>query len=378
MASTTTTTATPQAGQAERAADPRVPWRPSRAGVIARVAVLAVLLLLVLAAPHVVPATQVNIVSKAVVYAMVALSMNVLMGYVGQVSLGHQAFVGVGAFASGFFLTEAGLPWAFAIVLSVVVGGLQALLLGAIALRIRGFYFAIVTIAYGLFAQEVIFNIRAITRGGAGMPAERPAFAMGDIPYAYLCMAFLALVWLFDWRLTASKAGRAIEALRDDPRVAASWGINVKGFTLLAFVISGAIAGLAGGLLASIEQIVVSTTFSFTLALLFVLMTVVGGLRSRPGVVQGGIVFASLGALLDAGHGAWSWWPFGVLWEPWIGAALLILTLIKFPGGIAEQQAHLLRWLSFKPFHGEHRRGGGSLEDEHAAEGEAEPADVHA
>lgn len=374
-----TTTATPQAEPADRSAsDPRVTWRPSRAGVIARVAVLAVLLLVVLAAPHLVPATQVNIVSKAVVYAMVALSMNVLMGYVGQVSLGHQAFVGVGAFASGYFLTEAGLPWAFAIVLSVVVGGLQALLLGAIALRIRGFYFAIVTIAYGLFAQEVLFNIRAITRGGAGMPAARPAFAMGDIPYAYLCMAFLALVWLFDWRLTASKAGRAIEALRDDQRVAASWGINVKGFTLLAFVISGAIAGLAGGLLASIEQIVVSTTFSFTLALLFVLMTVVGGLRSRPGVVQGGIVFASLGALLDAAHSAWSWWPFGVLWEPWIGAALLILTLIKFPGGIAEQQAHLLRWLSFKPFHGEPRHGGGSSEDEPLAEGEAEPADAHA
>lgn len=374
-----TTAATPQADTtAGSASDPRIPWKPSRAGVIARVAVLAVLLLLVLAAPHLVPATQVNIVSKAVVYAMVALSMNVLMGYVGQVSLGHQAFVGVGAFASGFFLTEAGLPWAFAIVLSVVVGGLQALFLGAIALRIRGFYFAIVTIAYGLFAQEVLFNIRAITRGGAGMPAERPAFALGDIPYAYLCMAFLALVWLFDWRLTASKAGRAIEALRDDKRVAASWGINVKGYTLLAFVISGAIAGLAGGLLASIEQIVVSTTFSFTLALLFVLMTVVGGLRSRPGVVQGGIVFASLGALLDAAHSAWSWWPFGVLWEPWIGAALLIVTLIQFPGGIAEQQAHLLRWLSFKPFHGEQRHGGGSAEDDRAADGEAQPADAHA
>ena len=374
-----TTTATPQAGSTGRAAsDPRVRWRPGRVGMIARLAVLAALLLLVLAAPHLVPATQVNIVTKAVVYAMVALSMNVLMGYVGQVSLGHQAFVGVGAFAAGYFLTEAGLPWAFAIALSIVVGGLQALLLGAIALRIRGFYFAIVTIAYGLFAQEVLFNIRAITRGGAGMPAARPGFATGDIPYAYLCMAFLALVWLFDWRLTASKAGRAIEALRDDPRVAASWGINVKGFTLLAFVISGAIAGLAGGLLASIEQIVVSTTFSFTLALLFVLMTVVGGLRSRPGVVQGGIVFASLGALLDSAHSAWSWWPFGVLWEPWIGAALLIVTLIQFPGGIAEQQAHLLRWLSFKPFHGERRHGAASPDDEQTADGEARSADAHA
>lgn len=359
------------------ASDPRITWRPGTRGLIARGIVLAVLLGLLIAAPHLVPATQVNIVSRAVVYAMVALSMNVLMGYVGQVSLGHQAFVGVGAFAAGYFVTEAGIPWIFAAVLSVVVGALQSLVLGGIALRIRGFYFAIVTIAYGLFAQEVIFNIRSITRGGAGMPATRPEFAMGDISYAYLCMAFLLVVWLFDWRLTASKAGRAIEALRDDPRVAASWGINIKGFTLLAFVISGAIAGLAGALLASIEQIVVSTTFSFTLALTFVLMTVVGGLRSRPGVVIGGIVFASLGAVLDAAHASLSWWPFGALWEPLLGATLLLLTLIQFPGGIAQQLEAPLRWLSFRPFHGEKRHGHHRADGE-LADGDVQPADAQA
>lgn len=347
-------TQTPPAvtGPALERVDPRVAWRPSPGGMLARGAVLAALLALVLAAPHLVPAASVNIVSKAVVFAMIALSMNVLMGYVGSVSLGHQAFVGVGAFTAGFLITEQGLPWVAAVAGAVVVGALQSLVLGVVALRVRGFYFAIVTIAYGLFAQEVIFNIRAVTRGGAGMPADRPAFAMGDISYAYLCMALLALVWLFDWRLTSSKAGRAIEALRDDPRVAASWGINVKGFTLLAFVISGAIAGLGGALFASIEQIVVSVTFSFTMALTFVLMTVVGGLRSRPGVVLGGIVFASLGSWLDAAHGL-SWWPefIGPLYEPLIGAVLLLLTLIQFPGGIAEQLGPVIRWLSFGRFH---------------------------
>lgn len=429
----TATAPTTDAGEESTApqVDPRVPWRPGTAGLAARLLVFLGLFALVMAIPHLLPAPVINVAIKGVVYAMVALSMNILMGYVGQVSLGHQAFVGVGAFAAGFLITEAGLPWGFAVAGAVVVGGLQSLILGSIALRIRGFYFAIVTIAYGLFAQEVIFNIRAITRGGAGMPADRPAFAFNDIPYFYLCLALLLLVWLFDWRLTASKAGRAIQGLRDDQRVAASWGINVKAYTLLAFVISGSIAGLAGALLGSIEQIVVSVTFSLTLAIIFVVMTVVGGLRSRPGVVIGGIVFAALPTVLAFAHDTPGWGvpgetaagvlpacgtapprviqlviglaliggalemlhhvlpqarPVAVkigavvggaalaalgvyvglggfiggycLWsgltptyEPLIGAGLLLVTLIKFPGGIAEQLAPLIRWLSFKPLH---------------------------
>ncbi len=363
---TVTTTAVPPATESPSTTGVSVPALgrrlPGGRGLYARIVVLGVLGLLVLASPHLVGATSVNIVAKAAVFGIIALSMNVLMGYVGQVSLGHQAFVGVGAFAAGFAITELGLPWSFGIVVAVLVGVVSSLLLGAIALRIRGFYFAIVTIAYGLFAQEVIFNIRAITRGGAGMPAARPGWASGDITYVYVTFAALALVWLFDWRLTASKAGRAIQALRDDERVAASWGINVKAYTLLAFAISGGMAGLAGGLFASIEQLVSPITFSFSLALTFVLMTVVGGLRSRPGVVIGGIVFATLPTLLERAHQHWSWWPFTSLWEPLIGAVLLLATLIKFSGGIAEQLAGPLRWLSFKPFHedGEVTVGGGA------------------
>jgi branched-chain amino acid transport system permease protein len=331
--------------------DPRVTWRPGRAGTIGRLVVIGAIVALVLAMPFLVAGTAVNIVAKAAVYAMVGLSMNVLMGYTGQVSLGHAAFVGVGAFSAGFALTEVAMPWPFAVVFAMLTGAVSAALLGAVALRVRGLYLALVTIAYGLFAQEVIFNIRAVTRGGAGMPAPRPVFASGDIAYVYVCIAAVALVWLFDWRLTASKAGRAIQALRDDERVAASWGINVTGYKLLAFVVSGSIAGLAGALFGSIEQIVVSITFGFGLSLLFVLMTVVGGLGSRPGVVIGGVVFATLPHLLELAHSAWSWWPFSSLWEPLLGAVLLLATLIFFPGGIAQQNEHLFRWLSFKPFH---------------------------
>lgn len=407
---------------ARTAADPRVRWWPGPVGVGARVAVLALLAVVAIALPQVMPAQLVNIYSRAMVYGIIALSMNVLLGYAGQVSLGHQAFVGVGAFASAFFLEKAGLPWVMAVGASAILGALISLGLGAVALRVRGLYFALVTIAYGLFVERTVLGIPQLTGGGAGAAAPRPSFAAGDIPYAYVCLAGLLLAWLFDWRLTSSRAGRAIEALRDDERVAASWGINVKGYKLLAFAIAGAVAGFGGALFASIEQLVSPITFGLGLALIFILMTVVGGLRSRPGVVIGGFVFAILPTLLESAHAAWGegaevcttapprvlqlvlalalvggvaervvhavhgkgWnlrtgtgavvtlvggaavlWFFGLggfrgsycfwatitaEWEPAIGAGLLIITLIQFPGGIAEQFGPVFRWLSFRPF----------------------------
>jgi branched-chain amino acid transport system permease protein len=233
------------------------------------------------------------------------------------------------------------------------MGILAALVLGGVALRVTGLYLALVTIAFGLFAQETLFNIRSLTGGGAGQPAARPALFEGDVAYAYFCIAVLGLAIVFDWRLTASRAGRAIQALRDDERVAASWGINVTGYKLLAFTISGAMAGVAGALFASIEQIVSKEDFGLSLSITFLLMTVVGGAGNRWGVVQGGLLFAALPTLLDRAHANIGVFPFSSItatWEPAIGALLLLLTLTRFPGGIAQQQGALLRWLGGGPF----------------------------
>ncbi len=425
--------------------DPRRPWRPSPGGAAARIGAFAVLVLAAVAAPLIVPEVQVDLVTNAFVFGIIALSMNILIGYVGSVSLGHQAFVGVGAYTAGYILTDMSLPWFAAVAGAIVIGAAQAALIGVVALRVQGFFFAIVTLAYGLFAKDVLFNISALTGGGAGQQAARPAFTAppegytgaitGDVRYAWLVLAFLVLVWLFDWRLTSSRGGRAIQALRDDPRVAASWGINVNGYTLLAFAISGGIAGLAGALQASTFQFISAESYTLTAALTFVLMATVGGVGSRPGVVMGGFVFAGLGPILTAMHETLGWGvgeqAFGdsaavevcstggaqvtavvlglvvlgagvealrhlalhegpvakrvaggviflvaaaagltvaggalfdgyciftsisALLEPVIGVVLLLVTLIQFPGGIAEQLEAPLRWLSFGRFHGE-------------------------
>lgn len=443
------TTAPPQSEIGLPEDDPRRPWRPSPQGAAARIAVFLLLVVGAFAAPLLVPDVQVDLVTNAFVFGIIALSMNVLIGYVGTVSLGHQAFVGVGAFTAGFVLTDMALPWPVAVGAAIVLGAAQAALIGVVALRVQGFFFAIVTLAYGLFAKDVLFNISAITGGGAGQEAARPSFVeaapeytgpiTGDVRYAWLVLVLLIVVWLFDWRLTSSRGGRAIQALRDDPRVAASWGINVNGYTLLAFTISGGIAGLAGALSASLFGFVSAESFTLTTALIYVLMTTVGGVGSRPGVVIGGFVFAGLAPILTAMHDTPGWGVaeegaevcssgpatataiilglvvigagaeavrhltlgkdsstpvrvvgvaiallalgaggavvFGAaaggyciftsitaLLEPVIGVVLLLVTLIQFPGGIAEQLEDPLRWLSFGKFHSDRTEsvGGGA------------------
>ena len=357
------------ARSADAPADDVVAVRPrfevSAQGRIARFVVLGLIVLLVLALPKLVPEVYTNILSRAAVYAVVALSMNILVGYTGQVSLGHSAFLGVGAFASGYTMTELHLPFLMGFLIAALTGAFAAVLLGFIALRLAGLYLALVTIAYGQFAQETIFNIREITGGGAGMPAPRPAMLRNSDAYAYFCFLIVALVLAFDWRLTATRAGRAIQALRDDERVAASWGIDIARYKLLAFVASGVLCGIAGAMFASVEEIVSPQDFGFSLSLTFLLMTVVGGAGNRWGVMQGGILFAVLPTLLERAHENFHIFPFTLMratWEPAIAAVLLLLTLIFYPGGIAQQQAHLLRWLSFGPWKAEHHddkpRGG--------------------
>ena len=203
------------------------------------------------------------------------------------------------------------MPFGAAVVVAAMVGAVAAAVLGGVALRVTGLYLALVTIAFGLFAQETLvqYSLRspAVVRG-RWRRARQPSAA--TLPTPYLCIGMLFVFLIFDYRLLSSRPGRAIQALRDDERVAASWGINVTGHKLLAFVISGTIAGIGGALFASIEQIVSKEDFGLSLSISFLLMTVVGGAGHRWGVVQGGVLFAVLPTLLDRAHENFHFIPF--------------------------------------------------------------------
>ena len=328
------------------------PGTTNAGGRAARGAVVAGLAGLVLVFPLTRSGIEVNVYTEAVIYAIVGLSLNVLLGYAGQISLGHQAFVGIGAFTAAYITTVHEQNFVAAIGVTMLVGAVQALLLGLVSLRITGLYFALVSLAYGTMAENSLFNITSLTGGSAGQAALKPAIFASDHRYYYLCLAFLAVVLYVDWRLTATKAGRALLAIRQDRRVAASFGADLKRYTLIAFVVSGSFASVAGALLAYNTTSVVASQFTFRLALVFVIMTVVGGLRSRTGVVVGSVFFSLTDFLFDKLHlaAAVDAIPLlpdlpAVLAPLVLGPLLLLFTLTRHPGGFGEMLRPVGRWL---------------------------------
>lgn len=329
-------------------------------GLLVRRLVLFGILAVVLITPAVVSAPSAGLFAQAAVFGVIGLSLNVLMGYAGQISLGHQAFVGVGAFSAAFLTTDSGLPMYVSIPLAAVIGGVTASLLGLVALRIQGLYLALITLAYGLVAERSIFGIQPLTGGGAGKAAFRPPPFESDKVFAYFCLAVLAVILYLDWRMLRTKFGRALLALKSNEQVAASFGMNPVFYKVGAFVLAGALAGLGGGLLAFRQTQVVSQDFTFATALTYVIMVVVGGLGSRIGVVIGSAFISYLPFLLD-GFGRFLEASTTIRPLLWLGenlpvlkiavsALLLLLTITQFPGGIAQQLHPLTTWLSGKPF----------------------------
>ena len=327
-------------------------FAPTTAGWAARAAVLLGIAALVVFFPLSQPASDVQLFTKGVVYAVIGLSLNVLIGYTGQISLGHQAFVGIGSFVSAYMASQAEAPFLVAVIVAMAIGGVQAGVLGLVSLRVRGLYFALVTLSYGLFAEKTLFKIEDLTGGAAGQNAPRPSAFVSEHRYYFLCLAFLAVVLWVDYRLMSTKGGRALLALRENPRVASTFGVNVTMFTLFAFVMSGVFAGLGGALLAHLNTQVSAEGFNFQLALIFIIMTVVGGLKSRPGIVIGSAMFALIGYLIENIPGVQS--GLNALPGPpltpgsaalVLGPLLLLLTLTLFPGGIGQQIRPISQWL---------------------------------
>lgn len=314
--------------------------------------------------------TYAPIYADAVIYAIVGLSLNIVLGYTGQLSLGHNGFFGVGAFSAAYALTVREVPFALTFVIAGLCGALFALVMGIVALRITGLYLALITLVFGITLENSLFEVSWLTNAGAGQPANRPEWLFSDTRFFYFCLAFLIAALYLDFMLLRTKSGRALLALKENERVAEAFGINVTAFKLLAFVLSGSLAGIAGALYAYRIGIVTASGLGFNLALTFVLLTVVGGLGSRIGVVLGGMLFASLDFVL---HETWAHEvnDFVFRWDSapqfavgFLGALGLLLTIVKYPGGIGQQIRPLTRWLGGGPLtlHDDHDSGPAAVE----------------
>ena len=272
----------------------------------------------------------------ACAFAIAAISLNMLMGYAGQISLGQFAFVGVGAFTTGIVTSpeQMRLPWLAGLAAAAAVGGLIAFLVGLPALRLRGLYLAVVTVSVAYVGWQSLFRVEAIGGGSAGKVTPRPYVGdhaiSSNTSFLAIAAVLVVLMWQLDVNLTRSRLGRAFQALKADEQVAASFGIDVTRYKLLAFTISGAVAGVAGSIFGTAYGTVTASTFDYARSLLLVVIVVIGGLGSRWGVVAAAVFATLLPDLLVNIFGS------GIRGlDLVINAALLMFTLAEHPTGFA-------------------------------------------
>jgi branched-chain amino acid transport system permease protein len=307
-----------------------------------------------------------HVAAYAAIFVMVGLSMNVLTGYTGQISLGHQAFLGLGAL-TGANVVNSGVhsadPFTFGLglLIAAAASGGAALILGAVALRIRGLYLALVTLVFGSVFADTIFTLPSLNGHDAGVPAYRPDALATEYRFYLFALAMVLVCVYIDVWVRRSKVGRGLIAVRDNELVAQAFGVNVLGYKLIAFTISGAMAGLAGGVFAFWEQAFSDKDFlsvaGFNFALTFVVMVVVGGLANRGGVMAAAVFFALVSPLSPllpwvADHTHWGTFygnnKFYI--SNVIGAVLLLQTIVMNPGGLGQVIRPFARWFGGKKF----------------------------
>ena len=264
------------------------------------VPVLAILV--VLAIPQFVTSPYyIHLFVVIAIYGVLLLGLDIVVGYTGEVSLGHAALFGIGAYTAGClkFLGGIGLEWALPA--SVAVTALFGLILALPALRVTGPYLAMVTLAFGTIVQILINEITDLTNGPMGITMRKPVWfhhRITGFDYYYLAAAALLLTVVIINRVLRSHWGRAFEALRDSPIASDCMGVSVYRYKVYAFMISAGLAGVAGALYSYSEEYISPNTYSFELTILFLLAVTIGGRKSRLGPISGAVIIVFLPNLL--------------------------------------------------------------------------------
>jgi branched-chain amino acid transport system permease protein len=273
----------------------------------------------------------VYLLSYWLIFIIATMGLNLTVGYAGQKSLGHAAFLGIGAYTVALML-KAGFSFWLGLPLAAVLCFAVGLALGFPALRVQTIYLAFATLGFNTAIWLVMRNEEWLTGGTFGINnVARPSlFGLsleGNRPYYYLVLAVAALLALALWGLLRSPWGKAFTALRDNPIRAESLGISVRSYTLLSFAIGAAYAGVAGGLFASLVQFIEPAPFTVAASIMMYLMVVVGG----PGYFWGPVLGAAVGVVLPEWlrdvPGVSDWYL------PLFGAAVVLL-MVWLPDGL--------------------------------------------
>ncbi len=338
--------------------DPRFAWA-------AFIALALLLLALPFLADWVLGRAWVRIAAFVLLYVMLALGLNIVVGYAGLLDLGYVAFFAVGAYCYALLASPhfgVHLPFWLLLPLGAAVACVFGVLLGAPTLRLRGDYLAIVTLGFGEIIRIFLVNLNApvnITNGPQGINlidpvrlgdfslAQTHAFLGASFPavynYYYLFLALTLAVIFVSMRLERSRIGRAWVAIREDEVAAAAMGINTRNLKLLAFAMGASFGGVSGGLFAGFQGFVSPESFTITESIMILCMVVLGGMGHIPGVILGAVLLVILPEALRY-LGPLQQWLFGrVLADPAdlrllvFGLALILIMLLR-PSGLWPSQ----------------------------------------
>ncbi len=236
-----------------------------------------------------------SLFDTAGIYAIVVMGLGILLGFAGQLSLAQAAFLGIGAYTSGWLTTHLGWSaWpsmGAAMALSAMVG----LAVGYPCLRLSGHYLALATIGFGIITQLVLINWKSVTNGSDGM-GNIPAPQIGSFVfdsyarYYYIVLVAVLACAYVAWRIKTTRVGRALEAIRENEIAARATGIDATRYKIIAFVLAGAYAGLAGSLLAHMTKFISPDSYSFDQSVVFLVMLIVGGSASISGAILGAVL----------------------------------------------------------------------------------------
>jgi len=268
---------------------------------------------------------------------MLAIGLDFILGYAGQLNLGHSAFYGIGAYASTLLIINLGVPFWIAFVVGMVLSGIAGMALSLFAVRLRGHYLAIASLGFAVIVHQVLLNWISLTQGPLGIYAIKPPpdIALPGLPSIsfsnsanmfYLIAGFALLFYFLLDQLVRSPIGETLAAIREDEVSASSFGINCTAWKVFAFGIGSALAGAAGAFYASFVGTLVPDAFIITKSFTILAMVIVGGMGTLIGPVWGAILLTVLPELLRG---------FGDLRLVVYGAALTLVVLFV-PGGLVQ------------------------------------------
>ena len=245
----------------------------------------------------------IHLAETILIYAILLFGLDIVVGYTGEVSLGHAGLFGIGSYTAGIFFFKLGVPYVMVVVgVSVVVTAMFGAILALPALRVTGPYLAMVTLAFGTIVQILINEMTFLTEGPLGIKVPKPSLfghKLSELEYFYFVAVLMVLALIAVNRILRSHLGRAFQALRDSPVACDCMGVSVYRYKVYAFVISAALAGLAGSLYTYSEEYISPNTYNFELTILFLLAVIMGGRKTRSGPLLGALIVVTLPSLLS-------------------------------------------------------------------------------